>query len=140
MKVAVASDHAGYELKDRLVQHLRTLGHEPLDLGTDGLDSVDWPDFGAACGRAVADGSAELGLAVCGSGLGIAMAAGKVPGVRVATCHDEWTAEMCRRHNDANVMALGARILGPARAESMVEIFLTTPFDGGRHAPRVDKA
>lgn len=139
MKVAMAADHAGWELKDRLKSHVAELGHEVLDLGTNGPDSVDYPDLGAECGRAVADGRAELGILVCGSGLGIAMAAGKVPGVRAATCHDHFTAEMCRRHNDANVMAMGQRVVGEGVALDMVETFLATPFEGGRHARRVGK-
>jgi ribose 5-phosphate isomerase B len=139
MKVAMAADHAGWELKDRLKSHVADAGHEVLDLGTNGPDSVDYPDFGAACGRAVAEGRADLGILVCGSGLGIAMAAGKVPGVRAATCHDHFTAEMCRRHNDANVMALGQRVVGEGVAFDMVDTFLATPFEGGRHQRRVGK-
>ena len=139
MKVAMAADHAGWQLKNRLKERVAELGHEVLDLGTNGPDSVDYPDFGAACGRAVADGRAELGILVCGSGLGIAMAAGKVPGIRAATCHDHFTAEMCRRHNDANVMALGERVVGDGVALDMVETFLATAFEGGRHERRVGK-
>ncbi len=139
MKIAMAADHAGWQMKDRLKDRVAELGHEVLDLGTNGPDSVDYPDLGAACGRAVAEGRAELGIVVCGSGLGIAMAAGKVPGVRAATCHDHFTAEMCRRHNDANVMALGQRVVGEGVALDMVETFLATPFEGGRHQRRVSK-
>lgn len=139
MKVAFAADHAGYELKVALVARARGLGHDVLDLGTHGPESVDYPDYGAACGRAVGGGDVDLAVAVCGTGLGIALAAAKVPGCRAVTCHDAFTAEMARRHNDANVMALGARIVDAARALAMLETFLATPFDGGRHARRVEK-
>ena len=139
MKVAMAADHAGWQMKDRLKDRVAELGHEVLDLGTHGPDSVDYPDFGEACARAVAEGRAERGILVCGTGLGIAMAAGKVPGIRAATCHDHFTAEMCRRHNDANVIAMGERVVGDGVALDMVETFLGTPFDGGRHEGRVAK-
>jgi ribose 5-phosphate isomerase B len=137
MKVALAADHAGWKLKDRLKARAEELGHEVLDLGTHGPESVDYPELGAACGRAVAEGRADRGVVVCGSGLGIAMAAGKVPGVRAATCHDHFTAEMGRRHNDANVMALGARVVGEGVALDALDTFLSTPFEGGRHERRV---
>src|SRR5687767_9187298 len=112
MRIAFAADHAGFALKDKLREWAAELGHDVVDLGTNGTASVDYPDFGAACGRAVAAGEADRGVVVCGTGLGVAMAAGKVPGVRAATCHDHFTAEMARRHNDANVLAVGGRVLG----------------------------
>jgi len=139
MKIAIASDHAGFALKERLREHAAKSGHEVLDLGTHSLESVDWPDFGAECARAVVAGRAERGVIVCGTGLGIAMAANKVRGCRAAPCHDHYTAEMTRRHNDANVVAIGARVVGEGVAFDVLDTFLATPFDGGRHAPRVAK-
>lgn len=138
MKVALASDHAGWPLKERVRGWVAAAGHEVVDLGTDGPGSVDYPDYGAACGRAVAGGQAAMGIVVCGTGIGIAMAAGKVPGVRAATCHDHYTAEHARRHNDANVLAIGARVVGEGVAEDVVRTFLQTEFEGGRHARRVE--
>lgn len=137
--VALAADHAGWELKDRLAQHLRGSGYDVLDLGTNGPDSVDYPDFGEAVGTAVADGTADLGVAVCGSGIGIAMAAGKVAGIRAATVHDETSARLAREHNDANVICLGARLLEPGGAVAALDAYLAAAFEGGRHQRRVDK-
>ena len=139
MKLAFASDHAGFALKERLRAHAAELGHEVMDLGTHSEASVDWTDYGAACGRAVAAGEAELGVALCGTGLGIAIAANKIAGCRAAPCHDHFTADMARRHNDANVLAIGARVVGEGVARELLETFLTAPFEGGRHAPRVAK-
>lgn len=139
MRIAIASDHAGFELKTTLVDHLSTLRHEVIDLGTNDASSVDYPDYGEAVGRAVTDGRAELGVGVCGSGIGICMAAGKVPGIRAATVHDVTSARLARAHNDANVVCLGARFTGPQVALDALDAFLTTPFDGGRHSPRVAK-
>ena len=139
MKVAFASDHPGFDLKEKLRARAAELGHEVVDLGARSRDPVDYPDFGAACGRAVAAGDVERGVIVCGTGIGISIAANKVPGCRAALCHDHYTAEMARRHNDANVLALGARVVGEGVALDALETFLATPFDGGRHAPRVEK-
>lgn len=134
------ADHAGRGLKDGLVTMLRALGDEVVDLGTDSDASVDYPDFGAAVGRAVAAAQgAAFGLVVCGSGIGITMAAGKVAGVRAALVHDDFTAEAARAHNDANVIGLGARVTGAGVAEACVRRFRTTAFAGGRHAGRVHK-
>jgi ribose 5-phosphate isomerase B len=138
-KLALGADHAGYLLKDELAKKLAAAGHQVNDLGTHGAASVDYPDFAAAVGRAVAAGQAELGIVVCGSGIGVAIAANKVAGVRAATCNDLYTARLSRAHNDANVLALGARILGQGLAEEIVAVFLATPFEGGRHCGRVDK-
>lgn len=138
-KVALGADHAGVALKDELADHLRARGIEVLDLGTHGTDRVDYPDFGAAVGRAVASGDAALGVAVCGSGLGICMAANKVPGVRAATVHDVTSARLTRAHNDANVICLGERLTGPEVAKDAVDAFLDAEFEGGRHAGRVAK-
>lgn len=137
--IAIASDHAGYELKRILVEELGALGYEALDLGTDGPDSVDYPDFGDALAEAIAEGRAERGVLVCGSGLGIAMAANRHAGVRAAPCHDETSARLTREHNDANVLALGARLVGVEVAKDCLRTFLKTEFEGGRHARRVAK-
>ena len=139
MRIAFAADHAGFALKQRLLERARELGHEVLDLGTHSLESVDYPDFGAACARAVVSGRADMGVCVCGSGIGIGISANKVPGCRAATCHDHYTAQMARRHNDANVLALGSRVIGEGNAVDALEAFLATGFEGGRHAARVAK-
>lgn len=139
MRLAVGSDHAGFEHKTLIVEHLRSMGHDVVDLGTDDSSRVDYPDFGAAVGRAVTAGEAELGVAVCGSGIGIAIAANKVPGVRAATVHDVTSARLSREHNDANVVCLGERFTGPQVALDAVDAFVATEFAGGRHGPRVDK-
>ncbi len=137
--IAVGSDHAGYVLKEQLAGELRDLGHEVVDLGAHSTDRVDYPDFGAAVGRAVAGGDADLGLCVCGSGIGIAMAANKVPGVRAATVHDATSARLTRQHNDANVLCLGERLTGPEVASEALRAWLDAEFEGGRHVGRVDK-
>ena len=139
MRLVVGSDHAGFALKQELVAHLQAQGHEVDDVGTDSEERVDYPDFGAAVGRAVAQGSAELGIAVCGSGIGIAMAANKVDGVRAATVTDSTSARLAREHNDANVVCVGQRLTGAAVAVDAVDAFLTARFEGGRHQGRVDK-
>ncbi len=139
MKIALGADHAGYEYKDRLVAALRARGHEIVDFGTFDAEPVDYPDYGYAVGEAVASGRCERGIVVCGSSLGIAMAANKVPGVRCAPVFEPYTAELARRHNDANVLALSERLTGWEMVERLVEVFLETPFDGGRHAHRVAK-
>ena len=137
--IAVGSDHAGYSLKQRLATELRTLGHEVLDLGAHDADRVDYPDFGAAVGRAGAGAEADLGVCVCGSGIGIAMAANKVPGVRAAPVHDATSARLARQHNDANVLCLGERLLDPDVASEAVLAWLDAEFEGGRHVGRVAK-
>ena len=137
--IALGADHGGFVLKARLGGELRGLGHEVRDLGTHSDERVDYPDFGAAVGRAVAGGDAELGVCVCGSGIGIAMAANKVPGVRAATVHDATSARLTRQHNDANVICLGERLTGPEVASEAMRAWLDAEFEGGRHAGRVDK-
>ena len=137
--IAVGSDHAGFALKEQLAGELRDLGHEVLDLGAHSTDRVDYPDFGAAVGRSVAGGDADLGVCVCGSGIGIAMAANKVPGVRAATVHDATSARLTRQHNDANVICLSERLSGPEVASEAMRAWLDAEFEGGRHAGRVDK-
>jgi ribose 5-phosphate isomerase B len=139
MKIALGADHAGFELKEKLKGYLSAIGHEVLDLGTDSTASVDYPDFGYAVGRAVASGEAERGVVVCGTGIGISIAANKVPGIRAAAPNDLFATRLIREHNDANVIAFGARLTAPPLAEAMLDLFLTTPFAGGRHAPRVEK-
>ena len=137
--IALASDHAGYALKTELKEELERQGHEVLDLGTHGPESVDYPDFGHAMGQALEEGRAQRGVLVCGSGIGISIAANRHPGVRAALCHDETSARLARAHNDANVLALGARLIGPEVAKSCLGVFLATDFEGGRHAKRVAK-
>lgn len=137
--IAVGSDHAGFHLKESMREHLRSAGHVVVDLGASGTDRVDYPDFGEAVGRAVAGGDAQLGVCVCGSGIGIAMAAGKVAGVRAATVHDVTSARLAREHNDANVVCFGERFLGEQTALDSLDAFLAAEFEGGRHAGRVAK-
>jgi ribose 5-phosphate isomerase B len=137
--IAIASDHAGFELKESLSESLSQMGYEVLDLGTKGPESVDYPDYGEALARAVQEGRAERGVLVCGTGIGISMAANRVAGVRAANCHDETSARLAREHNDANVLALGARLIGVEVAKDCLRTFLTTDFAGGRHARRVAK-
>ncbi len=139
MTIALASDHAGFDLKSALKAELEDLGHQVLDLGTQGPASVDYPDFGAAAGKAVAAGEAERGVIVCGTGIGISIAANRQPGARAALCHDATTARLAREHNDANILALGARIIGTEVAKECLRVFLTTDFAAGRHTPRVNK-
>lgn len=139
MRVALGSDHAGLELKEALAKRLVELGHELDDLGTDGPERVDYPDFGAAVGRSVASGAADLGVCCCGTGIGIAIAANKIAGVRAAVVHDVSSARLARAHNDANVVCLGARVVGPVVATDALEAFLAADFEGGRHAARLQK-
>ena len=139
MRIAVGSDHAGFHLKEDLAQHLRGLGHDVVDCGTHSDDRVDYPDFGAAVGRAVRDGDADGGLCVCGSGIGIAMAANKIEGIRAATVWDATSARLTREHNDANVICIGERLVGPQVAKDCVDAWLGATFEGGRHEGRVAK-
>ena len=139
MRIAVAADHAGFRLKTVVAAHLADGGHEVLDMGTDSEESVDYPPFCAAAGRAVVDGLADFGIVIGGSGQGEQIAANKVIGVRAALCHDEFTARMARMHNNANVLAFGARVLADAYALMVVDLFLATDFEGGRHQPRIDQ-
>ena len=139
MKIAVASDHRGFEVKGKILSVVRDLGHEAVDLGPEVAESVDYPDFAAKVAGAVSDGKVDRGILICGTGIGMAIAANKFHGVRAASCHDDLTAEMSRRHNDANVLCLSADLLGDRLVNRMVEIWLNTEFEGGRHARRVDK-
>jgi len=137
--IAFAADHAGYELKNQLMADLEAQGYGVLDLGTNGPESVDYPDFGKAIAEAVAAGKASFGVAVCGTGIGISIAANRIKGCRAALCHDGLSAKLSREHNDANVLALGARLIGIETARDCLKAFLSTPFGGGRHAGRVAK-
>ncbi len=137
--IAIASDHAGYALKTTLIEELRSLGYEVLDLGTDGPESVDYPDFGRALAETITSGRAERGVAVCGTGIGISIAINRHRGVRAAPCHDDTSARLAREHNDANVLALGARLIGPEVAKDCLRAFLETAFAAGRHVARVTK-
>ena len=139
MKIAIASDHAAVGLKSELAEWLAGLGHEVADLGTDGTESVDYPDYGYKLARHIAAGEAEYGVALCGSGIGIAIAANRVAEVRCALVSEPLSAKLARSHNDANVIALGARLIGVDMAKACVEAFLATPFTGDRHVRRVEK-
>ena len=139
MRIAIASDHAAFDLKNRLREWLIEKGHEVADLGTDSPDSVDYPDYGYTLADVVADGTAERGVALCGSGIGISISANRHPGVRCALVSEPLSAALAREHNDANVIALGARLVGIDMAKACVEAFLGTEFGGGRHQRRVDK-
>src|SRR5579884_1416327 len=139
MNIALGADHAGYQSKERIKELLTSAGHTVVDYGTCDETPVDYPQFGYAVGEAVASGQSERGIVVCGSSLGIAMAANKVPGVRCAAVFDPLQAELARRHNDANVIALSERLSGWEMLERLVDVFLNTGFDGGRHAWRVEQ-
>lgn len=137
--IAFAADHAGFELKDILCSHLKDKGFDVLDLGTNGPESVDYPDFGAAAAKAIADGSANKAIIVCGSGIGISIAANRNPAARAALCQSGLAAKLARQHNDANILALGARLIGIETAIDCVNAFIDTEFEGGRHQRRIDK-
>ena len=139
MKIAVASDHRGFDVKGRILTLLKELGHEGVDYGPAGDTSVDYPDFAAQIARDVSQGNVDRGILICGTGIGMCIAANKFPGIRAASCHDHLTAEMSRLHNDANVMCLSGDLLGDHLISRMVEIWITTEFEGGRHARRVEK-
>ena len=139
MKIALGSDHGGYALKCDIIQLLEKLGYEYEDFGCYSTDSCDYPIFGEAAARAVAEGKCDRGIVICTTGIGISIAANKVKGIRCAHCADSLEAEMTRRHNDANMLAIGAGFTGKNLAERMVEVFLSTDFEGGRHERRVNK-
>jgi len=139
MRIALSADHAGYLLKDELAAWLREQGHEIIDLGTNGPESVDYPRFGALLAETIASGRAERGVTVCGSGIGVGIAANRNPACRCAIVDEPLSARLARRHNDANAIALGARLIGIEMAKACVEAFLSTEFEGGRHQRRVDQ-
>ena len=137
--IAIASDHGGYQLKEHLKAYLAAKGITCEDFGTNSADSCDYPDFAVPAAQAVASGQCEMGIVICTTGIGISISANKVKGIRCALCGDILSAELTRRHNNANMLALGAGITGPNLAQKIVEVFLSTGFEGGRHARRVDK-
>jgi ribose 5-phosphate isomerase B len=137
--IVIASDHAGVTLKAELVETIREVGREVRDLGPADAQSVDYPDFAHRVAEAVSSGEAEMGILVCGTGIGMSLSANRHPGIRAALCHDAFTAEMARRHNDANILCMGARVIGGGVAAQMTKIFLATNFEGGRHQRRVDR-
>ena len=139
LRIAIGSDHAGYELKQHLIGVLTTDGHKVTDVGTNSTESCDYPQFCAAVGRAVRNGDADLGIVAGGSGQGEQLAANKVHGVRAALCNDLFTARLARAHNNANVLSMGARVIGVGLAEEILATFLATPFEGGRHARRIEQ-
>ncbi|MGI6671348.1 MAG: ribose 5-phosphate isomerase B [Christensenellales bacterium] len=139
MKIAIANDHTGLELKRELIALMEELGHEVADLGTQTPDSVDYPIYGVRAARAVARGEYDLGIVICGTGVGIGMSANKVKGIRCATCSEPYSAMMARRHNNANMLAMGARVVGVELAKMIVLTFLQNEFEGGRHTRRVEQ-
>lgn len=139
MKIAVGSDHAGFELKEHVKEYLKEKDFEIIDCGTDGLESVDYPDYGKKVGETVARGDAEYGVVVCGSGIGISIAANKVKGIRCALVSEPLSAKLSRQHNNANVLAMGGRLTGTQMAEEILDVFFSTEFEGGRHERRVSK-
>lgn len=139
MKIVIGSDHAGFSLKQELIVPLSNAGHEVLDLGTNGPDSVDYPDFAGAVARSVVSGEADRGILICGSGIGMSIAANRFPGIRAALCLDVETARLSRAHNDANVLVLAGRKTDPVAARSIVDTWLSSQFEGGRHSERLQK-
>ena len=139
MRVAIGSDHRGFEVKGKVAELLQRLGHKVFDAGTKDCQSVDYPDFAETVARQVSVDEADRGILICGTGIGMAIAANKVTRIRAATCHDDVTAEMSRRHNDTNVLCLAADLLGEPLIDRMIEIWLNTEFEGGRHARRIKK-
>ena len=139
MRIAIGSDHRGVSMRARIVELLKRLGQEVTDVGASQGESVDYPDVAAAVARRVSEGAADRGILICGTGLGMTIAANKFPGVRAAPCHDDLTAELSRRHNDLNVLCLSGDILGDRLVDRLVEICLNTAFEGGRHARRIEK-
>ncbi len=139
MKFYIATDHAGYALKEFTKNYVRELGHEIIDLGPDNADRVDYPDFAKKCAEAVVADEGSFGILICGTGIGISIAANKVKGIRAALCHDAYTASATRAHNDANILCFGERVVGKGVVESMIDAFCNTEFEGGRHSIRVAK-
>ncbi|WP_456391965.1 ribose 5-phosphate isomerase B [Nitratifractor sp.] len=139
MKFYIATDHAGFHYKDQVKEYLTSKGIEVIDLGPETADRVDYPDYGRKCAEAVRDDPGSFGIVICGTGIGISMAANKVPGIRAALCHDAYTAAMARAHNDAQILAFGERVVGMGVVQSMIDAFVSTEFEGGRHERRVEK-
>lgn len=139
MKIAIASDHGGFDYKQKLIAHLNDLGHEVHDFGTYSTDSCDYPDYALSAAEAVAAGKFDRGIVICSTGIGISIAANKVPGIRCAHCHDTYSAKYTRLHNDANMLAFGQKVIGEGLMFEIVDTFLSTDFEGGRHSRRVGK-
>jgi len=139
MKFYIATDHAGFAYKEFVKEYIVSKGHEIVDLGPDSTDRVDYPDYARKCAQSVLDDAGSYGVLICGTGIGISIAANKVTGIRAALCHDAYTASMCRAHNDAQILCFGERVVGKGIIESMIDAFIETPFEGGRHAGRVSK-
>jgi len=139
VKFYIATDHAGYALKEFTKNYVRELGHEIIDLGPDNADRVDYPDFAKKCAKAVVADEGSFGILICGTGIGISISANKVAGIRAGLCHDAYTAMATRAHNDANILCFGERVVGKGVVESMIEAFCNTEFEGGRHSGRVAK-
>jgi len=139
MKVALGSDHAGYDLKEQIKQHLKKRKITYIDIGAYGTEPVDYPDYAVRAAKIVTSHKAKFGILICGTGIGMSMAANKIKGIRAAVCHSVYTAEMSRKHNNANILAIGARILKSGLAVKIVDAFISTPFEGGRHLRRVKK-
>ena len=138
MKVAIGCDHGGIDLKKDIIAVLRELGHEVEDQGCDSSDSVDYPNFAKTVSTLVKEGECERGILICGTGIGMSMAANRIPGIRAALCHEMFSARMSREHNDANILCLGARVTGPGLAQEIVRTWMTSDFSGGRHQRRID--
>ena len=139
MKIAIANDHGGYNLKKLIIRYLAENKYEYIDLGCDSLESCDYPDYALKAAKEVKDGKCDFGILICGTGIGISIAANKVKGIRAALCHDTFSAKAARAHNNANMIAFGERVIGPSLMLEILEAFLHTDFDGGRHEGRVDK-
>ena len=138
MKIAFGCDHKGYILKGAVIKHIKALGHEVVDFGCDSAESVDYPVYGEKVGRAVSSGECDFGVLICGTGFGISLAAGKVKGIRAVNCSDAYTARLTRQHNNANIISIGSMVVGEGLALNLVETFLSTSFEGGRHARRLE--
>ena len=139
MKIAMGNDHSAVEMKEAMKAYVESKGYEVIDFGTNSTESCDYPEFGEKVGRAVASGEADYGIAICGTGIGIGIAANKVAGIRAALCHDTFSAHASREHNNANILTMGQRVIGQGLALDIVNIWLTTQFEGGRHQRRIDK-
>ncbi len=139
MKFYIATDHAGYAVKEDVIEYLKAKGHEVTDLGPDSPQRVDYPDFAKKLANTIVKDEGSFGILICGTGIGISIAANKVDGIRAALCHDAYTAQMCREHNDANVLCFGERVVGQGVIESMIDAFCSAEFQGGRHLGRVQK-
>ena len=139
MRIALGSDHGGYRLKEAIKEHLTKKGHFVTDYGTDSIESVDYPDYAEKLCHGILNGKADRGILICGTGIGIGIAANKIAGIRAALCHDTFSAHACREHNDANILTMGERVIGPGLAKDIVTIWMATDFEGGRHERRVEK-